>query len=127
LALRAAAQKSWRQAHSELEALLTEQPENHSLSADLALTNMELGNKAGAFTFVDKGIGVVPIEKDTVDDTIPMEILARVAAQMGEPDRAMSALQKKVLSLPGSGALAEGMPLTPRAASAGPNVRSAAK
>src|SRR5204863_3543414 len=43
--------------------------------------------------------------------TIPIEILARVAAQMGEPDRAIAALQKLLL-IPGSGALAEGIPLT---------------
>jgi TolB-like protein/class 3 adenylate cyclase/Tfp pilus assembly protein PilF len=108
----AAAQESWRQARSELEGLLTEQPENHSLIADLALTNMGLGDKAAAFAFVDKGIAVVPIEKDAIDGTIPMEILARVAAQMGEPDRAIAALQK-ILLVPGSGALAEGIPLTP--------------
>jgi TolB-like protein/Tfp pilus assembly protein PilF len=108
----ATAQESWRQARSELEGLLTEQPENHSLIADLALTNMGLGDKAAAFAFVEKGIAVVPIEKDAVDGTIPMEILARVAAQMGEPDRAIAALQK-ILLVPGSGALAEGIPLTP--------------
>ena len=90
----AAAQESWRQARSELEGLLTEQPENHNLIADLALTNMGLGDKAAAFAFVDKGLAVVPIEKDAIDGTIPMEILARVAAQMGEPDRAIAALQK---------------------------------
>jgi hypothetical protein len=35
-----------------------------------------------------------------------------VAAQTGEQDRAIAALQK-LLALPGYGALAEGMPLTP--------------
>src|SRR5207248_786858 len=100
------------QAESELEALLAEQPENHNLIADLALTNMGLADKAAAFAFVDKGIALVPIEKDAVDGTIPIEILARVAAQMGEPDRAIAALQK-ILLVPGSGALAEGIPLTP--------------
>jgi serine/threonine-protein kinase len=43
---------------------------------------------------------------------ISIEILARVAAQMGEPDRAIAALEK-LLSMPGSGALAENVPLTP--------------
>ncbi len=42
----AAAQESWRQARSELEAFLKEQPENDSLIDDLALTNMGLGDKA---------------------------------------------------------------------------------
>src|SRR5437870_2388480 len=36
----AAAQESWRQARSELEPFLKEQPENEALIADLALTNM---------------------------------------------------------------------------------------
>jgi tetratricopeptide (TPR) repeat protein len=106
----AAAQESWRQARSELKALLTEQPDNHNLFADLALTNMGLGDKAAAFAFVDKGIALVPIEKDAIDGTIPIEILARVAAQMNEPDRAIAALQKLLLT-PGSGA--DGIPLTP--------------
>ncbi|PYI44181.1 MAG: hypothetical protein DMC57_03100, partial [Verrucomicrobia bacterium] len=42
----------------------------------------------------------------------PIEILARVAAQMAEPDRAIAALQK-LLAIPGSGPLAENVPLTP--------------
>jgi serine/threonine-protein kinase len=43
---------------------------------------------------------------------IPIEILARVAAQTGEPDRAIAALQK-LLSIPYTGPLAVGVPLTP--------------
>src|SRR5439155_24703598 len=39
----AAAQESWRQARSELESFLKEQPENYNLIGDLALTNMGLG------------------------------------------------------------------------------------
>jgi hypothetical protein len=42
----------------------------------------------------------------------PIEILARVAAQLGEPDRAIAALQK-LLSIPSEGALASRVPLTP--------------
>jgi hypothetical protein len=44
---------------------------------------------------------------------LPIEILARVAAQVGEPDRAIATLQK-LLSIPYAGPLAEeNMPLTP--------------
>ena len=46
----AAAQESWRQARSELESFLKEQPENSQLIGDLALINMGLGDKAAAFT-----------------------------------------------------------------------------
>ena len=108
----AAAQASWRQARSELEPFLKEQPENWILIGDLALANMGLRDKAAAFAFVEKGMVVVPIEKDALDGLGPIEILARVAAQMGEPDRAIAALQK-LLSLPYEGPLASNVPLTP--------------
>jgi TolB-like protein/class 3 adenylate cyclase/Tfp pilus assembly protein PilF len=108
----AAAQESWRQARSELESFLKEQPENYFLFGDLALTNMGLGDKTAAFAFVEKGIAVVPIEKDAFGGPAPIDILARVAAQMGEPDRAIAALEK-LLSIPYVSALAFNVPLTP--------------
>ena len=40
------------------------------------------------------------------------DIFARVAARMGEPDRAIAALQK-LLSMPYEGPLASNVPLTP--------------
>ena len=95
----AAAQESWRQARSELESFLKEQPENYFLIGDLALTNMGLGDKAAALALSERAMAAMPIEKDAVDGPIPIEILARVAAQMGEPDRAIAALQK-LLSIP---------------------------
>jgi hypothetical protein len=55
---------------------------------------------------------VIPIDKDASDGPQPIEILARVAAQTGEPDRAITALEK-LLSIPYSGPLANNMPLTP--------------
>ena len=108
----AAAQETWRQARSELEPFLREQPENFQLIGDLALTNTGLGDKAAALALSERATAVVPIEKDALVGTRPIEILARVAARMGEPDRAVAALQK-LLSIPGSGALAENVPLTP--------------
>jgi tetratricopeptide (TPR) repeat protein len=108
----AAAQENWRQARSELEPFLKEQPENFSLIADLALTNMGLGDKAGALTLTERAMVAIPVEKDAAYGPFPIEILARVAAQMGEPDRAIAALQK-LLSIPYGTALAAGMPLTP--------------
>jgi tetratricopeptide (TPR) repeat protein len=108
----AAAQESWRLARSELEPLLKEQPENFQLIGDLALTNMGLGDKAAALALSERAMAAVPIEKDAAFGTRAIEIHARVAAQMGEPDRAIAALQK-LLSMPCSGALAENIPLTP--------------
>ena len=79
----AAAQESWRQARSELESFLKEQPENYHLIGDLALTNMGLGDKAAALALSERAIAVMPIEKDALTGPGPIEILARVAAQHG--------------------------------------------
>ena len=81
----AAAQESWRQARSELEPFLKEQPENYLLIGDLALTNMGLGNKAVAFKFVERAMAIVPIEKDALTGPGPIEVLARVTAAWENP------------------------------------------
>jgi tetratricopeptide (TPR) repeat protein len=108
----AAAQESWRQARTELEEFLKEQPENYVLIGDLALINMGLGDKAAALALSEQAMATIPIEKDALAGPEPIEILARVAAQTGESDRAIAALEK-LLSIPESGPLATGLPLTP--------------
>jgi TolB-like protein/Tfp pilus assembly protein PilF len=108
----AAAQESWQQARSELERFLKEQPKNYSLIGALALTYMGLGDKAAAFALTEQAMAAVPIEKDALDGPYPTEILARVAAGMGDPDRAIAALQK-LLSIPYASQIASNLPLTP--------------
>ena len=73
---------------------------------------MGLGDKAAALALSERAMAANPIEKDPLTGPWPLEILARVAAQMGESDRAIAALQK-LLSIPDCGALAENIPLTP--------------
>ncbi|HEX4707878.1 MAG TPA: tetratricopeptide repeat protein, partial [Candidatus Udaeobacter sp.] len=109
----AAARESWRQARSELEPLLKEQPNNHNLIGDLALINMGLGDKAAALALVERAIAANPIEKDALTGASPIEILARVAAQMGEPDRAIAALQKLLSTPYASQVVRLNVPLTP--------------
>ena len=109
---RAAAQETWRQARSELERLLKEQPENNIVIDSLALTEMGLGDKAAAFDLLERAMAGTPIEKDALAGPQPIDLLARVAARVGEPDRAIAALQK-LLAIPYNGALASGVPLTP--------------
>jgi TolB-like protein/Tfp pilus assembly protein PilF len=108
----AAAQESWRQAHSELESFLKEQPKNYILIDDLALINAELGDKNAALALAERAMAANPIEKDALLGPASIEIFARVAAQMGEPDRAIAALQK-LLSIPYGDALGASAPLTP--------------
>jgi len=107
-----AAQESWRQARRELEPFLKEQPDNYALIGDLALTNMGLGDKTAALALAERAIAASPIEKNAMDGPSSIEVLARVAAQTGESDRAIAALEK-VLSIPGAGAWTLNIPLTP--------------
>jgi hypothetical protein len=73
---------------------------------------MGLGDKAAALALAERGIAMLPIEKDVVTGAAPIETLGRVAAKTGEPERAIAALQQ-VLSIPGTGALDKYNPLTP--------------
>src|SRR6266404_4182287 len=106
-----AARESWAEARRELESFLKEQPEDYILLGNLALTDSSLGDKAAAFGLAERAMAAHPMERDAVSGARPLEILARVAAQLGEPDRAIAALQK-LLSIPYSGAFPAG-PLTP--------------
>jgi serine/threonine protein kinase/Tfp pilus assembly protein PilF len=108
----AAARDSWSQARSELEPFLKEQPENFVLLGDLALTNMSLGDNAAALTLAERAIAMMPIKKDALTGPRPLDILARVAAGIGDPDRSISTLQK-LLSIPYEAPLAANPPLTP--------------
>src|SRR5436853_91944 len=107
-----AARETWRQARAELEALVKDQPENWALLDDLALITASLGNKAAALALVDRAMALNPIEKEAANGMQTLEILARVATRVGEPDRAITVLEG-ILSRPGNGGLATGMPLTP--------------
>src|SRR5213079_872446 len=90
----ASAKGSWRQARSELELFLNEQPQNFALIGDLALTNMCLADKAAALALSERATVANPIEKDAVYGPFSIEIGARVAARMEEPDRAIAAIEK---------------------------------
>jgi len=87
----AAAQENWRQARSELEPLVREQPKNWLLLGDLALTNAYLGDKAAASAMAERCVAANPVEKDAVDGAMGVEYLARVTARIGESDRAITA------------------------------------
>src|SRR5213595_3345059 len=108
----AGARESWSRARSELEPFLKEQPENFVLMGDLALTNMGLGDNAAALTLAERAIAIIPIDKDALIGPRPLDILARVAASIGDSDRSISTLTK-LLSIPYEAPLAANPPLTP--------------
>src|SRR5213080_29447 len=109
----AAARESWSQARSELEPFLKEQPENFVLMGDLALTNMWLGDNAAALALAERAIALFPIDQDALTGPRPLDILARVAANIPQlRDRSISMLEKLV-SMPYEAPLAANPPLTP--------------
>jgi tetratricopeptide (TPR) repeat protein len=108
----AAARESWTQARTELEPFLKKQPENFILIGDLALTNVALGDNDAALTLVERALALFPIDKDALTGPRPLDILARVAARVGDPDRSISTLEK-LLSIPYEAPLAANPPLTP--------------
>lgn len=108
----AAAQGTWRQARSDLESSLKEQPENYSLIGILALTDVGLNDKVAALALSEQAMAALPNDKDALVGPAMTEIFARVAAQTGERDRAIGALEK-LLSIPYAGPLPENVPLTP--------------
>jgi TolB-like protein/Tfp pilus assembly protein PilF len=107
-----AAEESWRQARGELETLLKEQSDNYILVGDLALVCAGLGDKTAALSYAERSVALNPLDQDAAAGPRSIEILARVAAQVREPDRAIVALEK-LLSIPSEGPLAANPPLTP--------------
>ncbi len=69
-------------------------------------------HEAAALALSEQAMTANPIEKDALEGPASLEVLARVAAQMGEPDRAIAALQK-LLSIPSGADPHPGSPLTP--------------
>jgi TolB-like protein/Tfp pilus assembly protein PilF len=94
----AGARQTWTQVRGDLEKLLEEQPENGWIMADLALVRMGLGDKKAAQEFAQKGITAYPVEKDALLGPSQTEVLARVEAQLGEPDRAIALLEKLLVT-----------------------------
>jgi len=108
----AAAEASWRQARTELEPFVKDQPENTQLLGDLAFTYANLGDKAAAMAVADRAMAAGTPEKDALYGHFPLEIVARVAAVAGDSDRAIPALQK-LLSVSYASAVGGETPLTP--------------
>src|SRR5204862_5468232 len=70
-----AAKESWRQARTELEHFLKEQPENSQLIDDLALANMGLGDKAVVLALSKRDMAMSPLEKEDLLGPFSIECL----------------------------------------------------
>jgi hypothetical protein len=73
---------------------------------------MGLGDKAAALALVERDKVVNPTEKDAMYGPFSIELLARIEARLGEPDRAIAALNE-LLSIPYRGPFVWVRPITP--------------
>jgi serine/threonine-protein kinase len=73
---------------------------------------MALGDSTAAMNLTERAMAMMSIEKDALTGPRPLDVLARVAARAGYPDRAISTLEK-LLSIPYEAPLAANPPLTP--------------
>ncbi|MBA3762172.1 MAG: tetratricopeptide repeat protein [Chthoniobacterales bacterium] len=108
----AGAQDSWGEARRELESVLAEQPDNYTVLSYLALICMGLGEKPEAIDFSERAMAANPVEKDAVRGPFPVEVRARLAARMGDRERALAVLEH-LLVVPYYGAMGAAAPLTP--------------
>ena len=106
------AQRNLQAASSGLAAQLKEQPDNWALIDELALAEACLGHKKEAMQLAEKPMALLPITKDAMDGPGQLEIMARVAALTGDPERAIVTVEQ-LLPLPYESLLAMNLPLTP--------------
>jgi hypothetical protein len=72
---------------------------------------MFLGNGAEVLALAERAVAAVPIEKDAMTGPRQLELLARVATQTGDFDRAVGALEK-LLSISYAGLARGDVPVT---------------
>src|SRR5439155_434003 len=95
----------------KLDQVLDITPDDVNTLAEKASIAQAEGDlsQAAALALSEQAMAANPIEKDALIGSASLEIFAREAAQVGEPDRAIAALQK-LRSIPGGAFFA---PLTP--------------
>ena len=88
----ARAKASYAQARDELEQTLKEQPDDASVSADLAEVYAGLGDSQLAMKYVERAISLEPASKDAWRGPTYEYTRAKIAARFGQNDLAISIL-----------------------------------
>ena len=88
-----AATMIYRKAKADAEELLRSQPNNADLLATLAWSETWLGDKSAALKHAQKAVVLMPASKEPRVGPSYEDTLARIQAQLGEKDAAITALQ----------------------------------
>ncbi|HWY41780.1 MAG TPA: tetratricopeptide repeat protein [Chthoniobacterales bacterium] len=89
----AAATTSYRKAKADAEKLLHSQPDNADLLDTLAWSETWLGDKSAALKHAQEAVVLMPASKEPRIGPGYEDTLARIQAQVGEKDAAITALQ----------------------------------
>ena len=88
-----AATTTYRKAKADAEELLRSQPNNADLLATLAWSETWLGDKSAALKHAQEAVMLMPASKEPRVGPSYEDTLARIQAQLGEKDAAITALQ----------------------------------
>lgn len=89
-----------RNAASELQALLVEQPHNPDAWSALGMAHAGLGLRDDALAAARRATEIVPMSRDVVDGVLYTTVLARAHARLGEAAMAVRLL-RELLDMPG--------------------------
>lgn len=90
----AGAKNSHTQSREKLQSLLREQPDNPRLIGWLAVASARLGDKEGAIRLQEQALEKLAAANDLFERPIYEEGLAKLQAQAGDRDRAITALRR---------------------------------
>lgn len=96
---KAEAKANYSQARNELEVFRRDQPDNAWIACGVADADAGLGNKEAALREGEHSITLLPADKDPVMGPGIEELIARVEARLGEPNRAIPRIER-LLAIP---------------------------
>jgi TolB-like protein/class 3 adenylate cyclase/Flp pilus assembly protein TadD len=89
----AEATAAYQQAKQAVNEFLRTQPDNTEFLNELAWAETWLGDKAAAFTHIQRAIAALPTSKDALLGPSYEDTLARIEAHFGEKEKAIAAVQ----------------------------------
>jgi tetratricopeptide (TPR) repeat protein len=92
------ARQAYLEGRTRLELRRQQEPRNYSVASLLAFCEAGLGNKEAALREGERAMSVLPASEDPVYGPIAEESLAGVEAQVGEAERAVTRLERLLVT-----------------------------
>ena len=92
------ARQAYLEGKARLELRQQQEPRNHSVASMLAFCEAGLGNKEAALHEGERAVFLLPASEDPVYGPIAEESLAGVEAQVGEVERALTRLERLLVT-----------------------------